>query len=179
MSSSPCTIISFLDSSRTPTLNHIQKSGWIQFGKMSCSCLGKLSFSVQSSTRYIEYYFSSKCLIPSTTLSGCKSLGVLLVRWKVFWAFQIKRPRFTGSATWKQHTPVTQSKNTIKWSLVREGRKLFCFLFHFSSGKGGYRLSLSPYLWVSRRNNPAKNLSVFLQLIELCFQFLKSCSTAA
>lgn len=104
MWSSPCTITNFLDSSRTPTVHNIQTNQTeVKLTSQVCTRPIYLSLRIVllavSMTKW--NLLSRKCFLPSTTLSGCKSLGVLLVKWNVFCAFQIKRPRFTGRATWK------------------------------------------------------------------------------
>lgn len=94
---------------------------------------------------YILYMYNHYHNKPSMTLRGCRSTGALVSMWNIFWAFQINRFIFTGSATWRQTT-----------------LNVTCPIID----------SFMAYFTVSGREDEPERLPVFLQLFKLTVQFI-------
>lgn len=95
--------------------------------------------------------------IPSTTLRGLRSVGVLVLMRKIFWAFQIILARLHGSTTCRTKEGLQHIRHCWIWN----GQNQRC---------GGLAPNLKAHLTVPSGENGSQDFPVLLHLIKLFLQ---------
>ena len=105
---------------------------------------------------------------PSTTFRGWRSVWLRVSMWKIFWAFQIRRLRFTGRTTCKGR------RDGPLYDLISRSLTPSHSHPHIHTCKHAHKHTHTPHPAVARGKCGPQILAVFFQLLPLSLQFCLS-----